>query len=119
MSSGARVSRLRKHSDFSDTFANGKSVANKLLVLYSYRRAEVDVSRFGYSVSKRVGNAVVRNRIKRRLQGIMREVGPTLKPGHDLVWLVRNPAAKAPFNALTAAALELIERSGLRKRVEL
>lgn len=110
MGIGAGITRLRKHAEFREAFANGKSVANKILVLYSYRRSEADTARFGYSISKRVGNAVVRNRIKRRLQGIMREVVPSIRSGYDYVWIARNRSAIVSFDALKAAALELIKR---------
>ena len=110
MSMGAGITRLRKHAEFSNAFANGKSVANKILVLYSYRRSEADPARFGYSVSKRVGNAVIRNRVKRRLQSIMREVAPTMQSGYDYVWIARNRAAEVSFDRLKAAVLELVKR---------
>jgi ribonuclease P protein component len=67
----------------------------------------------GITVSRRVGSAVVRNRVKRRLREIMRQEHPRLVEGWDLVIVVRPAAAAADFAALSAAALSLLRRAGL------
>lgn len=67
------------------------------------------VSRCGLSVGKRVGKAVVRNRVKRRLREIVRFA--PLKPGWDLVLIARTPSASASFAELKGAVTELLIRA--------
>ncbi len=68
-------------------------------------------SRLGFSVSKRVGKAVVRNKVKRRLREVLRPV--SLKPGQDIVFIARPAAATADFAALREAVLGLLSRAHL------
>jgi ribonuclease P protein component len=68
-------------------------------------------SRYGFSVSKRVGKAVVRNKVKRRLREILRPL--PLRPGRDIVFFARPAAADADFAALRDAALGLLSRADL------
>lgn len=65
--------------------------------------------RFGLTVSKRVGNAVVRNKVKRRLRDILRH-HKTVLGGLDVVWIARQEAAEASYKALQQDVLSLMER---------
>lgn len=67
--------------------------------------------RFGFSVGKRVGNAVVRNTMKRRLREAVRTA--TVKPGWDMVFIVRVQAAGSAYHELRDAALDLLGRARL------
>ena len=60
--------RIKKNEEFQQVFKNGKSFANRQFVVYCYRKEEQAEFRVGLSVSKKVGNAVTRNRIKRYLR---------------------------------------------------
>lgn len=78
------------------------------------RRTDGSVSRFGFAVGKRVGGAVVRNRVKRRL----REIGWALDPppGWDIVVSARPAAAGATYAALHASLAGLLRRAGVLRR---
>lgn len=102
-----RRSRLSRSQDFDRVYRSGRSVANRYLVLYYFRRletgSEVDEgpSRVGFSVSKRLGSAVDRNRLKRALREAYRLNEHRIKGEVDLVLIAREPLA------------ELLERGGL------
>lgn len=105
--------RLRKSKDFAAARRQGRSWANRTLVLLARRNESAD-SRFGFSVSKRVGNAVVRNRVKRRLKEAARvELLPRMKSGWDFVVIARKDAADADYHRLRRSLLRLFRRGKL------
>ena len=84
--------------------AKGRRLHAKCLTLQAFRRSEDDVTvpRFGLTVTKRVGNAVERNRIKRRFRATLRVSGLPAQPFHDYVIVARREALTAPFLGLAA-----------------
>lgn len=68
-------------------------------------------SRYGFSVGRRVGGAVVRNKVKRRLREILRPL--SLQPGWDIMFIARPRSAVFDFASLEKAACGLLERAGL------
>ncbi|GEM_PF-162300 len=107
--------RLRKASEFQAVRNSGKSWAHPLLVLRS-RPNGLAVTRFGFSVAKRIGKAVVRNKVKRRLRECVRQA--PVKGGWDVVFIARQPAAQATYQELVRDALELLGRAGLLTKDE-
>jgi ribonuclease P protein component len=92
-----RRHRLSRSRDFDTVYRNGRSVSTRYLVLYRFDRQgdeEGDV-RLGIAVPKKIGSAVTRNRIKRRLREGWRELLPEVPAGTDYVLLVRSPLAEA------------------------
>lgn len=105
--------RLRKSRDFAAVRREGRSWADRRLVLVA-RRTESQHCRFGFSVSKRVGNAVVRNLVKRRLRETARvELLPHIEPGWDFVVIARKGAAHADYRLLNRSLLRLFRRAKL------
>ncbi len=97
---------------FSLIYAEGKSWAEKEVVLRALPN-ELNSSRFGFVVSKRVGNAVVRNHVKRLLREITRQT--PVKPGWDIVLIARIPAAAAGFKDLGKSVRKVLYRADLCK----
>ncbi len=101
---------LTKPPQYALVYSKGNSCASNLLVLKTIRTGR-PLSRYGFSVSKKVGNAVVRNRIKRRLREILRET--TLKDGHDIIFIVRPAASAIGYQELRKAVADLLSRARL------
>ncbi|MDE2859999.1 MAG: ribonuclease P protein component [Chloroflexota bacterium] len=103
--------RLRKTRDFSLVYRVGRSWANDFLVLKAMPNHEVSGCRFGFSVGKRTGNAVMRNTIKRRLRETVRQT--PVKAGWDIVFIARARARNASYHRLKASATSLLRRADL------
>ena len=88
--------------------------ANSFLVLYA-RKNRTDTNRVGITVSKKLGHAVVRNRVRRRLREVYRLHEERFSPGWDIVVVARSRAIKAPFDTLTESYLSLAEKAGILK----
>jgi len=83
-----QAEKLKRNEDFKKIYARGKSVVTPYLVLY-FMRNNLAVNRLGISVSKKVGNSVVRNRVKRLIREAFRLSPIPLKTGLDLVIIAR------------------------------
>lgn len=98
--------RLRKRIEF-QSVARGERVTRQGFVLQARRRGapsgRQEHSRFGFTVTKKIGNAVIRNRIRRRLREAVRAAGPLhAAAGTDYVFIARRPALVQPFERLVA-----------------
>ena len=102
--------RLRQRQDFAAVYRRGRPIRNDLLIMRAVRTNE-PVSRFGFTTSRVVGNAVVRNRVRRR----MREVIPSLPivSGWDVVFNSRVKIATATYDQIRSRMSDLLERSEL------
>jgi len=98
----ARRRRLSRSGDFDRVYREGSSRGNRFLVLYSFARGEAggDGSRLGLSVGRKLGKAVVRNKVKRAIREVFWELSDDLAPGDDYV-VVARPGVE-----------ELLEREG-------
>ncbi len=81
----ARANRLVSADDYRNTVRRGRRSASGHTVVYVVHKAEASGSRFGFIVSKAVGNAVTRNLIRRRLKSVCRELVPAASPTADVV----------------------------------
>ena len=90
---------------------------NGYLVLYA-RPNRSTTNRVGVTVSKKLGCAVVRNRVRRRLREVYRLNEAKFAPGWDIVVVARSRCVKADFSKLTAAYLSLAEKAGILEQVQ-
>ena len=86
--------------------------ANGYLVLYA-RKNRTNTNRVGITVSKKLGHAVVRNRVRRRIREIYRLNEEKFQPGWDIVIVARTKAVGADFQKLTGAYLHLADKAGI------
>lgn len=105
---------ITKPKEYALVYEKGKSWVCDLLVMRAIPN-ELTLSRYGISVSKRVGKAVVRNRVKRLLREILR-VAP-LRPGWDIVFIARPAAASGDYAGLKQAVEGLLTRAHLLETV--
>ena len=101
---------LTGKKQFNLVYNNGHSLADKMLVLRTLPNG-LELSRYGFTVSRRVGSAVVRNRIKRLLREVLRQI--PLQPGWDMVFIARIPAATADYNEFGKSVGGLLSRAGI------
>lgn len=106
-----RQQRLRHRRDFAAVYRSGRSYAQGPLALRTRANPKTDAPRFGFAVGKRLGGAVVRNRIKRRLREAARASGA--EGSVDVVVIARNGAQKASYQDMNGTLLALLVRAGL------
>ncbi|MFW6068633.1 MAG: ribonuclease P protein component [Chloroflexota bacterium] len=110
-----RAHRLRRSADIRRARRKGQRWSHPLLLLFAIEN-NGDSTRFAISASSRIGNAVVRNRVRRRIREAIRKELPGIEPGWDCLLVVKEGAPSAPFAALEQAIIELLARSGLLHR---
>ena len=101
---------LTRNAQFQAVYAGGRTWADRNVVFKVMPNA-LDISRYGFTVSRRVGKAVVRNRVKRRLREIVRQA--RLKPGWDFIIIARVPAAEAEFAELAGSVRRGLDLTGI------
>ena len=107
--------RVKSEKDFQRVFQEGKSVANRQFVVYSLPKEANEHFRVGLSVSKRLGNAVKRNQIKRRirhaLQSLDQEWG--IQPQNDLIVIARQPVSQMSFAEIYSSLTHVLKLADL------
>jgi ribonuclease P protein component len=115
----SRGKRLSRSAEFERVYRQGRSVANRHLVLYSFPNESTDRPRLGLSVSRKVGGAVERNSVKRLLREAFAGIEDQLDAGHDIVVVARPEARELAeregLEGVEGALDELIARAGLRR----
>ena len=113
------IYKLRKNQEFRLVYRRGKSYANKLLVLYVFNNKKNITeenelyNKLGISVSKKVGNSVVRSRSKRLIYESYRLNVNDIKPGYDFVFVARSTINEKKYSDVEAAMINLLKKAGI------
>lgn len=114
------IYKLKKNVEFRTVYRRGKSFANKLVVLYvfknKYNKDKNDslYNKVGISVSKKVGNSVVRSRCKRLINESYRLNCENLIDGYDFVFVARSAIKDKSYKEVEAAVIHLFNKAGLK-----
>ncbi|EOR23433.1 MULTISPECIES: ribonuclease P protein component [Clostridium] len=115
------VYRLRKNNEFKLVYRRGRSLANNLLVLYIFNNKKnktedkLPYNKVGISVSKKVGNSVVRSRSKRLITESYRLNEKDIKKGYDFVFVARSAIKDKSFFDVEESMKKLFLKAGLYK----
>jgi ribonuclease P protein component len=105
-----RHKRLRSRKEFAAVYGKGRSLSNRYLATRVLPNSSSHV-RFGFSVSKRIGNAVKRNLVKRRLREAARQL--LIDGGWDIVVVARAASSSSRYSDLEMALYDLLRRAGV------
>ena len=103
-----RYESLKNYRDFRNVYNNGKSYANKYLVMYILENG-TDINRVGISVSKKVGNSIVRHRLARLIREAFRLNNDNVKRGLDIVVVARAGLKEKGYKETESAMLHLMK----------
>lgn len=110
------MDRLKRPQDFSLVYNQGKPRFGRFVVI-SVLPTNRQVSRVGFAVSKKLGNAVARNKIKRRLRAIMYNLSPQINSGFDFIIGAKRSCVNATFQELERDVFHSLQGSGLLTRI--
>ncbi|MCR8658471.1 ribonuclease P protein component [Paenibacillus endoradicis] len=110
-----RKLRLRNREDFGRVYRGGKSFANGQFVVYWSRQPIAEPFRLGISASKKIGNAVVRNRMRRVIKEIVRHMEQEIAQNVDFILIVRKPAVSMSYTELDRSIHHVLRKGGLLK----
>jgi len=108
-----RARRIRRTAEYSRVRAEGRSWTGRLLILAVLPLPEEKESRFGFTTTRRLGNAVLRNRLRRRFSSIVAEVAAEIAGPFLIVTIPRHGAGSAEFSELRAEWMKLARRANL------
>lgn len=106
------VATIKSYFDFKRAYEKRKTFGNRNLTLY-IKKNDLGYSRLGITVSKKIGKAVVRNKIRRRMKEIYREFEPKIAQGYDLVFVVKKNVPDISFIELKSAFRHILKISKL------
>ena len=110
------INRLKKNEDFRRVYQKKRSMANKLLIIYILENKH-EYNRVGFTVSKKVGKSVIRNRVKRLLRESYRLNEEKILQGYDIIFIARNTASKASYWEIENAMMHLFRKMKLVRKL--
>ena len=106
---------LRRNSDFNSVYKRGKSVGDRLVVVF-YKKNNLPYNRIAFLASKKVGNAVARNRARRLMKESYRSLCDQLVPGYDIIFIARNTINNSKCADVKKSIEAATKRAGLLKK---
>ena len=107
-----KLTTLKKNKEFSFVYHRGKSVSTKLIVLIYFSNKYGGI-RSGFSISKKVGGAVVRNKVRRRMKEALRELLPELQGHASMVFVAKRPVSMATYAQIKKDMQYVLKKAGL------
>lgn len=107
-----RYEHLKKNSDFQEVYKGKRSYANKYLVMYIIEN-RTDINRIGISVSKKVGNSIVRHRLTRLIRESVRLNCEKIKTGYDIVIVARTNLKGKGYQETESALIHVLKLHGI------
>lgn len=107
-----RELRINKAGEYKLVYEKGQKFSGQYIIMYT-RENKLPYNRFGFVASKKIGNAVVRNRVKRQLRSIINEVKDDIKKGYDVVIICRHNISGYTFSLLHKDVLKTLKKAGL------
>lgn len=104
--------RIRESQQYNNIYQNGRKFLGKCLIVFIVEN-ELGINRFGIVTSKKIGNAVTRNKAKRRLRSLINENRLKLKQGYDIVLVSRPLISKVKYNQIEKDFSIVMRKTGL------
>ena len=107
--------RIRKNMEFKDIYKSGKNYWNRNLILY-VKKNDLNRTRVGYTITKKLGNAVERNRLRRKMKEIYRLNFYNIEEGYDLIFIAKKNIKDIPYKELEGSMLHIMSLAKLLKK---
>lgn len=106
----AEIERLKKNTDFKNVYKKGRSIADKYMVICFFRN-NMNITRVGYTASKKVGKSVIRNRARRLMKESFRNNSENVKVGYDIVFIARARIKDSEYNEVEKSLKRVIKKA--------
>lgn len=110
-----KMYRLRSNMEFKKVYKNGKNYWNRNLILY-VRKNDLGYTRVGYSITKKIGNSVVRNRIRRQMKEIYRLNFDLIEDNYDLIFIPKKNVVDISYKTLESAMLHIMSLAKILRK---
>ncbi|MEG1981909.1 MAG: ribonuclease P protein component [Clostridia bacterium] len=108
------INSINKNKDFSFIYRTGTSIVTPILVIY-YRKNKLSANRVGITATKKIGNAVIRNRCRRIIRQAYLNLSPSIKKGYDFVFVARGKTAYKKSTNIEKEMLSAFKNKGIIK----
>ena len=110
-----KMYRLRSNMEFKKVYKYGKNYWNRNLILYVMKN-DLGYTRVGYSITKKIGNSVVRNRIRRQMKEIYRLKFDLIENNYDLIFIPKKNVVEISYDKLESAMVHIMNLAKLLKK---
>lgn len=107
--------RIRKNMEFKNIYKLGKNYWNRNLILY-VKKNGLDETRVGYTITKKIGNAVIRNKLRRKMKEIYRLNFHNIRQGYDLIFIAKKSIKDIPYKELEGSMIHIMSIAKVLKK---